>query len=124
MLNVVDSGKRLLDRLLAAILNRLDLFSVEVREEVIRVIQLLLLVSGAIFFAAIGLVVGTFTLMLLVWDHETLRALCLIGFTLLYLGAAAWAGLRAKGMIERGHMPFEETLKQLQKDRECLKLGP
>ncbi|MFQ3671365.1 MAG: phage holin family protein [Verrucomicrobiia bacterium] len=124
MLNVVDSGKRLLDRLLGAILNRLDLFSVEVREEVIRVIQLLLLVSGAIFFTAIGLVVGTFTLMLLVWDHETLRAIFLIGFTFLYLGAAAWAGLRAKSMIERGHLPFEETLNQLRKDRECLKLGP
>ncbi len=123
MLNVVDSGKRLLDRLLGAVLNRLDLFSVEVREEVLRVIQLLLLVAAAIFFAGIGLVVGTFTLMLLVWDHEVLRAVFLVVFTVLYLGSAVWAGLRAKAMIEAGHMPFEETLNQLRKDRECLKLG-
>lgn len=123
MLNVVDSGKRLLDRLLGAVLNRLDLFSVEVREEVIRVIQLLLLVSAAIFFSAIGLVVGTLTLTLLVWDYEILRAVFLVSFTLIYLGAATWAGLRAKKMIMSGHMPFEETLNQIKKDRECLKLG-
>lgn len=121
MLNVVDSGKRLLDRLLAAVLNRLDLFSVEVREEVIRIVQLLLLVSIAIFFSGIGLVMATFTIMLLVWDLPVWRAVFLIAFTLLYGGGAAWAALRAKDMIENSQMPFAETINQLKKDRECLR---
>ena len=46
------SARRLLDGGLATVENRLELFSVELKEEKLRLLELLLLTAGAVFFAA------------------------------------------------------------------------
>lgn len=120
-MNLFDTLRSLLDTLILGSLTRLELFSVEVREEVSRVIQLLILTAVAIFFSAIGLVIGTFTVIFAVWNNDTARLAALIIFSFLYLGGAVWAGLTARVMLKSGDIPFGETLNQLRKDREWLK---
>lgn len=122
-MSVLDSGKRLLDNLLGAVLTRLDLFSVEVREEVIRLIQLLILVSAALFCAGLTFILITFTVIFAVWEDHGARVWAMSLFTLFYAGIGAWAGLTVRQMVLKGGMPFSETVNQLKKDRECLKFG-
>jgi len=121
--SVLDSGKRLLDSLLGAILTRLDLFSVEVREEVIRLIQILVLTSAALFCAGITLILITFTVIFAVWEDHVARVWAMSLFTLAYGAAGGFAVWKARDMLVNGGMPFSETVNQLKKDRECLKFS-
>jgi uncharacterized membrane protein YqjE len=121
--SVLDSGKRLLDNLLGALLTRLDLFSVEVREEVIRLIQLLILVSAALFCAGLTLILVTFTVIFGVWEDHQARVWAMSLFTAFYALLAVGSGLTVRQMLLKGGMPFSETVNQLKKDRECLKFS-
>lgn len=112
-----------MDNLLGAVLTRLDLFSVEVREEVIRLIQLLVLVSAALFCTGLTLILITFTVIFAVWEDHEARVWAMSLFTLFYAGIVAWAVFAVRQMIHKGGMPFSETVNQLKKDRECLKFG-
>lgn len=122
-MSVLDSGKRLLDNLLGAVLSRLDLFSVEAREEVIRFIQLLVLGLAALFCAGLTLILVTLTVIFAFWEDYEARVWAMSLCALFYAAMGAWAGLTVRQMTLKGGMPFSETVNQLKKDRECLKFG-
>lgn len=100
---------------------RIELLSLELREEAVRAVKALILVSAFIFLAAVALLLVSFTLIFSVWDdpHERLVALwCLSGF---YLLGAAIAGSAAWRMLKSDRLPFADTLREFERDREWVR---
>jgi uncharacterized membrane protein YqjE len=115
---VLESLRRLCDTGLAIVLNRAELFGVELQEQKARLIRVLVLAAGAIFLANLAVVV--LTLAIVVLAGEKARGPVLIVLTLLYcLGAlAAFIALRKE--LRSAPPPFQRTISELRKDREWL----
>jgi uncharacterized membrane protein YqjE len=91
-----------------------QLFGVELREEIERRKQMLLLaVIGAVFLH-MALVVLTFFVAVLFWD--THRVAALGAMALLYLALGAFAILRLRAAAAASPPPFAATLSELDKD--------
>jgi len=112
------SARRLLDGGLATVENRLELFSVELKEEKLRLLDLLLLTAGAVFFAVMALTTVTIGVVVLFW--ESARGYVLGAFSLIYATAAVWSFLKLRNKLRNGPMPFSDSLSEIKKDRECL----
>ena len=112
-------ARRAADILLGVLTNRLELVSVELQEEKLRIVDVLVWAGLLLFFSFMGMVLLTATVILLLED--TARQAALIFFTLLYFGGAALALFRIKGRLREGPRPFADTLSELKKDREWLK---
>lgn len=95
---------------------RLELLLVEMQEERIRVVDALLLLAIGMVCAAMALVLLTFAVVLIFWEH---RVLALVLLTLLYgaLATGAFCILR-KRLADWNS--FAASLNELKKDRECL----
>src|SRR5207244_3802907 len=74
------SLRRFVDTGLGAARNRLELLSIEVREEKSRLIELLIWASAAIFLGMMALTFITFTIVIMFW--ESARIAALIGISL------------------------------------------
>jgi uncharacterized membrane protein YqjE len=91
-----------------------QLFGVELREEIERRKQMLLLaVIGAVFLH-MALVVLTFFVAVLFWDTHRIAALG--AMALLYLALGAFAILRLRAAAAASPPPFAATLSELDKD--------
>ena|SRR5438876_5778734 len=112
------SARRLLDTGLAAAETRLELFSVELKEERFRLVELLLWTAAAVFFAVMSLTVLTFAVVFLFW--ESARGYVLGAFCLIYSTAAVWSFFRLKNKLKTGVIPFADSLSEIKKDRACL----
>ncbi len=117
---IFASLTRLLHSTVSLLETRLELLTVELKEEKIRIIQILIWASAAIFLAAISLVMITLTILFAFWDDPTARIAGLIIISVFYLGCTAFAAKRLNDMLRHGGLPFAETLDQLKKDRSCL----
>jgi uncharacterized membrane protein YqjE len=73
------------DNLLGALQDRIELVSLELSEEKLRLIRLLIWMSAAVFSAVMALSFVTLTVVYLLWDTARLAALG--GFALLYAAA-------------------------------------
>lgn len=112
-----SASKRIAQRMLLMVENRLQLLMVEAQEERDQVLLAIWLALGA---AAFGLLAGvTVTLLIAValWEHSPIIALLVL--TALYAIAAAWFYSRLR-QLQRDWQTLPETLEQLKKDRECL----
>jgi uncharacterized membrane protein YqjE len=111
----MQAFRRLLETLVAILESRLELASIELREEKARAIDMLLLGAVAVFCGAMAVVLLTVLVVLLCWPHA---AWALGGFAVIYAGMAllGWRSLRRK--LKKPF--FAETIAQLQKDREWL----
>ena len=95
---------------------RVELFLVELKEERIRLFDAVLLLLLGVGCTLMTLVLLTFTLVLIFWDH---RVLVLILLTLAYAlvaGVALWTLRRRL----RDWNAFAATLEEFKKDRACL----
>ena len=109
-------GKRVLRSVCDLAQTRLELFLTELKEERFRLFDTLLLMVVGVGCALMTLVLLTFTLVLVFWDH---RVIVLIILTVLYgfgAGGAFWI-LRQR---LRNWDAFAATLEELRKDRACL----
>jgi uncharacterized membrane protein YqjE len=117
-LDLVSIGsKRVARRALAIAENRLELLTVEVREEGERLLHAVLL---ALALAAFGLLAGitlTIATVLLFWEHRPVVALLVL--LVVYAGGAAWMYARLN-RLRREWQTLPATLDQLKKDRQCL----
>lgn len=115
---LLASLRRLLSTLLAIAQTRLSLLANEVQEETLRLRRLIVLAFAAVFFMALGVLLGTCYFILLLWENH---GLAIIGvFALLYLGAGVAFGLYVyRGSLERTRL-FQASLAELGKDRERL----
>ncbi len=112
---VIESLRRLLDSLLAAIETRLELFGVEFKVEKYRLIELLFLTAVAVCFGMMAVVLFAITLVLLV--PEEYRIHVVAGVCLVSAFGTLGSVLRLRARL-KNPPPFADTLAQLKKDRE------
>lgn len=110
------AGRRILRTVSDLAHTRLELFLVELKEERIRIVDALLLLAVGVVCAAMTLILLTFTVVLIFWEH---RVLALVLLTLLYAGMAVWSLLTLRKRLA-GWNAFAATLQEFKKDRECL----
>ena len=113
---LLTAGKRILRSVSDLAQARLELFLVELKEERIRLFDALLLLLIGVSCTLMTLVLLTFTLVLIFWDH---RVLVLIILTLAYALVAGVALLTLRRRL-RDWKAFAATLEELKKDRACL----
>lgn len=101
---------------MGALLNRGELFAVEWQEERQRLMEMMACTVGWLFFAVMGMVLLTATIVLLV--PQDARLYVIGGFTLLYFAAAVWVWFMLRKLVRQ--QAFTESLGQIRKDTECL----
>ena len=114
-----SSVKGMASTLLELVQIRLELFSIEAQEEVLRVGALLVYGAIAVAFLSLGVVLLALLITVALWD--THRFLALGVFTGLFLitgGVAAWL---ARERVLSGTRLFSASVDELKQDREVLR---
>ena len=109
-------GRRLGRTALGALENRGELLMVEWQQEKERLLQLIICAFGLMFLGMMGLLLLSATIIFLF--REEYRLFVAAGFTVLYLGGAAFLFFSLKSLLKQE--PIEETLTQFKKDRALL----
>lgn len=114
-IGLMESLKRLACTLLAIFQTRLELLSNEMEEERLRIEQMLLYGSVALFFFGLAVMLLTAFFVVLFWDSH--RLLVLSGFAALFFvaGLLAWNALRRVAR-EKSKL-FSASLAELADDR-------
>ena len=111
--------KDLLAVLSSALHTRLDLFVVELQEELERTKQTLALFLLLLCFASVGFVLLNVFLVALFWQNGWIAAIAVLA--LVYFGVAAFAAIKLRGATLRPGGLFPATLVELAKDRDRLR---
>jgi uncharacterized membrane protein YqjE len=98
---------------------RLELVSVEAREEALRLGELLLYGAIALILLALGLTFLAILLTVLLWDTHRLLALAVFSAVFLTLGGVAFFAARAR--LARGSRLWGASLAELERDKESLR---
>ena len=107
------------DCALSTLQDRLRLLGVELQEEKLRVVQILFWVSAAILAGIMLLIFATLAVASLFWETARTEALTAIaGFYLLALAMVVFGFHR---FLKSQPRPFDATLHELQRDRECIR---
>lgn len=119
-----DSGlgakaRRVVCALLGLAQNRLKLISLELEAEKLRFLDRLVKLAVTLAFCLIAFLLGTLTLALYVWEVAGYAGLLLMTGVFLLAGAFLLWRLRESFRVET--RPFEKTLAEFEKDRECLR---
>jgi uncharacterized membrane protein YqjE len=114
-----NSVKAMAASLLAIAHTRLELFSVELEEEWMRVSSIVTWSLIAIFCAGVGIVFATLFLVIALWGTHPLLALSVPAVLFLLFAALAWRTVLAK--VRAKPRLFSASLAELAKDREQLK---
>lgn len=110
------------DSFLGLVHSRVELFSVELQEEKLRSLATLTWFGLAFGLGLAGLLVALAALSLYLW--EVARYAGLVGLAVVLLGASAGLVFRIRQRIRTGPPPFQETINEFKKDRECLRPRP
>lgn len=116
-LHLGDATKRIAQRMVVIVENRLQLLMVEVQEERERALLAIWLALGAAAFGLLAGVAITVVIAVALWDHSPVIALLVL--TALYTIAAVFFYGRLV-RLQRDWQTLPGTLDQLKKDRECL----
>lgn len=114
-----ESLKGFADSGLATIQTRLELFSVELKEEKLRAGSFLFDTVLAALFVGFGFVFLMTFLTVLFWDSHRLLALGLATTGLFIAGV--WAATRAAARLRAGSKLFSASLAEIAHDREALR---
>jgi len=109
------------DGLLATVQDRLKLFSIELHEEKLRLVQTFIWISAAVFTGIMAITFASLTLVYLFWESSRLAMLG--GFTLLYGGALLVIITGFRRYLARQPKPFAATLQEIEEDRACIRTG-
>lgn len=112
-----SSVRRLLNTALAGVENRIELFLVELREERIRIFQVLLLGCATAVLGFMALLVVTVTLVVTFWDSARVPVLVVLSAG--YCLATVVLLWRLIARLQRWSS-FSTTLEEIKKDRACL----
>lgn len=115
----LNSLRNLGDGLLAIVQERIKLFGIELQEEKLRLVQIFIWISAAIFTGMMAITFGSIALVYLFW--ESARLAVLLGLTALYSGALVVIVLAFRRYLSRQRHPFDATLGEFEKDRECIR---
>ena len=98
---------------------RLELFSVEAREHVMDVVEMLVLGFAAALLLVLGLAFLAALVTVLLWESHRALALGLFTGMFLGLGAVAWVLMAARW--RRSRQWFEASLRELSADEDVLR---
>ena len=98
---------------------RLELFTVEARQEASRLTSLAVMSALAVVFVSFGLIFLAVFITVLLWDSQRLLALGI--FTALFLGGGLVLGLLAMQRARQAAHMFSATLDELRRDQERLR---
>ena len=115
---IMGSFRTLGDSLLASVQDRLELFSLELQEEKLRLVQTFFWISATIFTGMMAITFASLTLVYLFWDSARLAVLG--GLALLYTGALVAIIIALRRFLARQPRPFDATLQELGEDRTCM----
>ncbi len=115
---LVQSLRKLAATLVALVQTRLELLATEIEEERLRFLQLLLWGCVALFFLALGVVMLTFFVVVLLWNTDRVLVTFLLAAIYLAIGAALALFVRNKARA-RSKL-FSASLAELAKDRDQL----
>jgi uncharacterized membrane protein YqjE len=116
--SLISSITNLCASVVAGVEDRLKLLALELHEEKIRLIQIIVWTSAAVFAAMMALAFVSLTVVFMFWGNA--RLLVLGGFALFYTGAAVAIALSFKRYLARQPKPFNDTIEELKEDRECI----
>lgn len=116
---ILNSIRALADSLLGIVQDRLELVSVELQEEKLRLIQIFIWISAAIFTGMMAVTFASIFIVYLLWESARLAALG--GLTLLYTVAAVTIVVCFRRYISRQPKPFAATLGEIKVDRTCIR---
>ena len=116
---VLSSLRSLGDGLLASVQDRLELFSIELREEKLRLIRTFVWIAAAVFLGLMAVLFASPTLVYLFW--ESARLAVLGGLTGLYTGTLVVIVIAFRRYLARQPSPFAATLHEMAKDRACIR---
>lgn len=97
---------------------RLELITVEARDEALRLTELLVYGALAIAFLTFGIAFLAVLLTVLLWDSHRLLVLTL--FSTLFITLGAVAAVVARARMAEGTRLFASTLDELKRDRDTL----
>lgn len=98
---------------------RLELFSIEAQEEVLRVGALLVYGAIAVAFLSLGVVLLALLITVALWDSHRLLALSIFtGLFFVIGGMAAWL---ARERVRSGTRLFSASIEELKQDRDSLR---
>ena len=100
---------------------RLQLLSVELHEEKIRLIQIFVWISAAVFTGMMAL--GFISLTVVFLFSGTARVVALGSFAVLYTGAVTTLVLLFRRFLARQPKPFAATIEELKEDSACIRTG-
>ena len=118
---VLDSLRSLGDGLLGSVQDRLELFSIELQEEKLRVVRTFVWVCVTVFLGMMAVMFASLTVVYLFW--ESARLAVLAGLTVLYAGALGATMLAFQRFLSRQPKPFAATLHEIGEDRGCIRHG-
>lgn len=114
--SLFGSLKRVGELAVATAHSRIELFSVELREEKYRFIEALLLTAAAIALGVTALTLVTITVVVLFWENGRVPALCVLS-ALFVIATLVLVRLLKKRLASAPG--FSGTLRELEKDRSC-----
>jgi len=112
---VLTSLRRVVQLIGTTLLNRVELFAVEFQEERYRLVELMLLVGGALVLGLLSLII--FSGVIVFAFASEYRIYVAAGLGLVYLASGIALGLRTRRLLRE--QPFNETVQQVKKDWQC-----
>ena len=109
--------RRMGESFLALLRNRFELFSVELQEEKLRLLNLVLWLCVAAALGFAGVFVTVVALAFILWTVA--GYLGLIGLAVICFGAAVAIIMGIRKKIQSGPVPFSQTVAEFRKDSEC-----
>lgn len=115
----ISGSLRNLGRSAVAVLrNRVELFSVELEEQKLRLTRVLILAGAAIFLGNTAILAVSATIVVLAGEQA--RVAVLVGLSVLYIAAAVWAFLALRKELRSAPPPFQDSISELKKDTDWL----
>lgn len=116
---LVRSLRNFAATLVALLQTRLELLATDLEEERIRLLQLLFWAAGALFFFALGVLMITMLVVLLLWDSYRLAGI--IGLAAIFLGIGVVMALTVRHRMHSRSRLFSGSLDELVKDEDQLR---
>ena len=114
----IRSLRSLGDGLLAGVQHRIELFTIELQEEKLRLIRIFIWISAAVFTGMLAITFASLTLVYLFWASARLAVLG--SLTALYASALVVIIISFRRYIARQPDPFAATLQEIGADRACI----
>lgn len=116
-LDLGGTSGRVAGALAQTLKDRIELLGLELREDKIRLVQVLILACCGVVFALLGLILAVLTILALLPMQWREAGMGVMAGACIVAAAWAFAGLKRR-LTGRGQM-FAQTLAELEKDKAC-----